>query len=74
MVHHDAPVISSNLPYDAFYTVRCSKITTQSFLNTFRSLIVVSTLNLLSDVKEFNELVIKTFTTAINKFNAVGTN
>ena len=72
MVHHDAPVISSNLPYDAFYTVRCSKITTQS--NTFRSLIVVSTLNLLSDVKEFNELVIKTFTTAINKFNAVGTN
>ena len=37
------------------------------FVYTFRSLIVVSALNLLSELKEFNELVIKTFTTAMNK-------
>ena len=35
--------------------------------HTFKSAIVISALNLFSDEKEFNELVIITFTAAMNK-------
>ena len=41
-------------------------------MHTFRSVIVISGLNLLSDVKEFNELVIITFTTAMSKNSCTG--